>query len=278
MDPRLQRRVQRYGWDKAAPLYESYWRQQLAPAQDRLLDLAALTPGERVLDIACGTGLVTFPAAALVGASGHVTATDLSEAMVARVAHDAAARSLRHVTAQRMDAERLDLPDASFDAVLCALGLMYVPDPLAALREFHRVLRPGGRMVAAVWGARKHCGWAEIFPIVDRRVESDVCPMFFQLGTGDALSATAHAAGFRDLVVDRLRTTLEYDSDEAAIGAAFAGGPVALAYSRFDAATRGEAHDEYLASIAPFRRPGGYSIPGEFVVVRGRVLPPSSTP
>ena len=270
MDPRLQRRVQRYGWDKAAPLYEQFWQRQLAPAQQRLLEVAALQPGERVLDVACGTGLVTFPAADAVGPSGEVVATDLSDAMVTSVAGGARDRGLAHVSARRMDAEALDLPDASFDAVLCALGLMYVPDPRQALTEFRRVLRPGGRAVVAVWGARRRCGWAEIFPIVDRRVASEVCPMFFQLGTGDALATLARDAGFADVVTDRLSTVLEYGSDEEACGAAFAGGPVALAYSRFDDPTRAEAHAEYLASIAPYRTGRGYAIPGEFAVTRGR--------
>src|SRR5438093_4963299 len=91
-------------------------------------------------------------------------------------------------------------------------------------------------------GARDKCGWAEIFPIVDRRVASDVCPLFFQLGTGDMLRHTMERAGFTAIVVNRLSTTLQYMSDEEACGGAFAGGPVALAYSRFDASTRDEAH------------------------------------
>ena len=266
MDPRLQRRVQRYGWDKAAPYYERHWQRQLAPAQRRLLDLAAIAPGEHVLDVACGTGLVTFPAAEATGAAGSVVATDLSEAMVEVVGAEAVRRGLPQVTARRMDAEQLDFAGATFDVVLCALGLMYVPDPVRALREFRRVLRPGGRAALAVWGARARCGWAEIFPIVDRRVASEVCPMFFQLGTGDALAMAAREAGFATIASERLSTTLEYTTDEEACLAAFAGGPVALAYSRFDAATRGEAHAEYLASIARYRTPDGYAIPGEFVV------------
>lgn len=268
MDARLQRRVQRYGWDKAAAHYEQYWSRQLDPAQRRLLALAALEPGERVLDIACGTGLVTFPAADAVGPSGTVVATDLSEVMVARVAGEAARRGARQVSSARMDAEALDGPDASFDAALCALGLMYVPDPLRALSEIHRVLRSGGRAVVAVWGSRDRCGWAEIFPIVDRRVASDVCPMFFQLGTGDNLRYRLERAGFADIDVVRLPSPLRYESAEAACGAAFAGGPVALAYSRFDDQTRAEAEAEYLASIEPWRNGEGYDIPGEFVIAR----------
>jgi ubiquinone/menaquinone biosynthesis C-methylase UbiE len=269
MDPRLQRRVQRYGWDKASSLYEHYWQQQLAPAQDCLLSLAALRRGENVLDVACGTGLVTFRAADAVGPSGSVTATDISDAMVAAVTEEARRRGIDTVRALRMDAESAELPDAAFDAALCALGLMYVPDPVVALGEMRRTLVSGGRAVAAVWGARKNCGWADIFPIVESRVESEVCPMFFQLGTGDQLERAFTAAGFTDVAGSRLSSILHYQSAEDACGAAFAGGPVALAYSRFDAPTRESAHAEYLASIEPWRSGDGYDVPGEFVVVKG---------
>jgi ubiquinone/menaquinone biosynthesis C-methylase UbiE len=272
MDARLQRRVQRYGWDRAAASYEGYWQQQLAPAQERLLALAVLQPGERVIDVAAGTGLVTFRAAALVGPSGSVMATDISEGMVARLAKEAARREAANVTAMRMDAEALDVPEGSFDAALCALGLMYVPDAVAALEAMRRALRPGGRAVVAVWGARNRCGWAEIFPIVDARVQSDVCPMFFQLGTGERLRAALEAAGFGVVSSERLPSVLHYESAEAACGAAFEGGPVALAYSRFDQATREAAHAEYLASIESWRIGRGYDVPGEFVIARGSRL------
>jgi len=269
MDAKLQRRIQRYGWDKAAPLYERYWQDQLAPARERLFALAALRPGEQVLDVACGTGLVTFPAAAAVTPAGRVVGADISEAMVTAVRAEAASRGLTQITAERMDAESLQVPERSFDVVLCALGLMYVPDPVRALRQSLDVLRPGGRLVAAVWGARRNCGWAEIFPIVDARVQSEVCPMFFQLGTGDRLAQTAAEAGFTDITSERISATLRYASADDAVGAAFAGGPVALAYSRFEEQVRDEAHAEYLASIEPYRAGEGYEIPGEFVVVRG---------
>jgi len=265
MEPELQRRVQRYGWDRASASYESFWAEQLRPAQDLLLRLAGIRPGERVIELASGTGLVTFRIAEQLAGTGHLVATDISQKMV-DVVRSRAEREGIPVDARRMDAEALDFPDGSFDVALCALGLMYCPDPPTAMREMHRVLVPGGRAAAAVWGARRNCGWAEIFPIVERRVASDVCPLFFQLGTGDAMAETFRFAGFDDVRSERLDVILRYATAEDAIGAAFAGGPVALAYSRFDDQTRDAAHREYLESIASYQRGNGYEIPGEYVV------------
>lgn len=269
MHPDLQRRVQRYGWDRAAEYYEPFWQAQLRPAQSRLLKLADLQPGERILDVACGTGLVTFPAAKAVVPEGSIVGTDLSEGMIEMARQIATKRGVENVVFEHMDAEALELPDGTFDAALCSLGLMYMPDPVQALREMRRVLRPGGRAVAAVWGARKNCGWAEVFPIVDRRVKSDVCPLFFQMGTGDTLEATFKEAGFENTTSERFSVVLHYDTPEAACDAAFWGGAVALAWRKFDHPTRESAKEEYLASIAPFRNGDGYDLPGEFVVTRG---------
>ena len=269
MEAKLQRRVQRYGWNKAAAYYDSFWSEQLRPAQDLMQSLAALQPGERVLDIACGTGLVTLRAAEAVGSRGFVAASDISEDMVASVAAAAAARGFGG-DFRRMDAEALQHPDAEFDAVLCALGLMYVAEPPNAVREMRRVLRPGGRAAAAVWGARRNCGWAEIFPIVERRTASDVCPMFFALGTGSALAGAFRSAGFADVREERISVPIVFPTADAAIGAAFIGGPVALAHSRFDEATRESAYAEYLTSIEMYRQGEAYHVPGEFVAVVGR--------
>ena len=270
MDPRLQRRVQRYGWDKAAEFYEGGWQEQLEPAQTLLLEMAALREGERALDVACGTGLVTFRAVDAVGAGGEVVGTDISQTMVDMAAKSAATKGFGQVSFECMDAEKLHLDDESFDVALCALGLMYYPDPVKALTEMHRALKPGGRPAVAVWGQRERCGWAEIFPIVDFRVSTEVCPLFFQLGNGDGLSIALDMAGFADVEVERISTTLHYESEESALGAVFAGGPVAMAYSRFDAETRDSAHADYLSSIESYRKGEGYEIPGEFVVARGR--------
>jgi ubiquinone/menaquinone biosynthesis C-methylase UbiE len=270
MNPDFQRRIQRYGWDAAASHYDASWQSQLRPAQRRLLDVANLKPGERVVDIACGTGLVTLPAADAVGTEGEVLAVDLSDDMVSMLQARLDQGPYEHVRVARMDAEALGIPNGSFDAALCSLGLMYVPNPEQAAREMHRVLAEGGRAVAVVWGRRDQCGWAEIFPIVDRRVSSDVCPLFFQLGTADTLEQTFQQAGFQVDSSERFNVDLHFKSPDAACDAAFWGGAVALAWRKFDEPTRKAARSEYLDSIEQFRDGDGYAIPGEFVVVAGR--------
>lgn len=266
MEPRLQRRVQRYGWDKAVGSYECSWQRRLAPAQARLLERAAARPGERVLDVACGTGLVSFPLAEAVSPAGHVLGTDLSQAMVEAARERAAAQAVAQASFECMGAEALALADGSFDLAVCSLGLMYVPDTLAALRELHRVLRPGGRAALLVWGARARCGWAEVFPIVDARVASEVCPLFFRLGGEGVLAGELAQAGFAEPAVERMRTTLPFADDEDVRVAFMEGGPVALAYDRFDGPTRRAVDADYLASVAPYRNGRGYAIPAEFVL------------
>lgn len=272
MDPKLQKRVQRYGWDLAIETYEPLWSAQLAVAQTALLDAAALSQGERVLDVACGTGLVTFAAARQVGPGGSVVGVDISGRMVEGAAQRAEADGVAGVSFARMDAEALDLPDGAFDVALCALGLMYLPDPEFAGAEMRRVLRPGGRMVLSTWGERTRCGWAPAFEIVDAEVASDVCPLFFRLGQGEALAKLCVEAGFGAIERRRIPTSLDYPDADSACDAAFKGGPFALAWSRFDEPTRHRARSRYLEAIAPWRQEGGaYALPAEFVVVSARV-------
>ncbi len=196
MEAALQRRIQRYGWDKAAAYYEAFWQNQLKPAQDILLQMADLQPGEMVLDVACGTGLVSFEALKRVGENGQLLGTDISDKMVEMASGLAAQKGENRIRFERMDAEELNLESNLFDVALCALGLMYVPDPEKALKEMHRVLKPGGRAITAVWGQRVKCGWADIFETVDRHVASEVCPMFFNLGNADMLKLHMKEAWF----------------------------------------------------------------------------------
>jgi ubiquinone/menaquinone biosynthesis C-methylase UbiE len=271
MQPKLQRRIQRYGWDLAAGDYEPLWRTQLASAQKELLALARLAPGERVLDVACGTGIVTLGAAHAVGANGYVLGVDLSGQMVDSGRRRAEALGLSNTRFERMDAEQLDLPDAGFDVALCSLGLMYAPEPEQAVREMRRVLRPGGRMVIAVWGERSRCGWASVFEIVDAEVVGEVCPLFFRLGQQGALAHMCSEAKLTVTAECRIDATLFYADGVEACDAAFVGGPVAMAWSRFGDDVRARARTRYLESIAPWRHGESYRVPGEFVVVAAEV-------
>jgi SAM-dependent methyltransferase len=273
LEARLQRRVQRYGWDRAVDAYARHWHKPLAGLHDDMLTTARLSTGESVLDLACGTGVVAIAAAQAVGPTGTVVGVDIADAMVAAAEARALGLGLAQAHFARMDAEQLTLPDAHFDAALCALGLMYIPDPTAALRELNRVLRPGGRAVLAVWGERTRCGWAPLFEIVDAEVRSDVCPLFFGLGQGDALARCCTAAGL-DVVEQRKRIdTLDYADGEEACAAAFVAGPVALAWSRFDEATRQRVQQRYLEAVSPWRNGQGYRIPAEFSTVMVRRMP-----
>jgi SAM-dependent methyltransferase len=144
---------------------------------------------------------------------------------------------------------------------------MYVPAPEQAVREMRRVLRPGGRMAIVVWGERSRCGWSAVFPIVDAEVSSEVCPLFFRLGKKDALARLCADAKFDTIEQHRFSATLSYADADEACSAAFLGGPVALAWSRFNADARARVRRRYTEAIASWRFDDGYRVPGEFVIV-----------
>ena len=262
--------MQRYGWDAASAYYEDGWRGPLAPAQRTLLEMAALQTGERVIEAAAGSGLVTKMIARTVGPTGEVMATDLSQNMVDLTARQCAAEGLDWVRTARVSADDLAVEEGHFDAALCALGLMYVPDPRLAVASMRRAVRSGGRVAATVWGERKNCGWAEIFPIVDARVQSEVCPLFYGCGAPGALHRDFEEAGLRDIREHRQQESLEFQNDRVLLTAMLIGGPVALAVKRFTPEVLTEVETEFLSSVEQHRvADGRYLIPGEFVTAVG---------
>jgi len=269
MHPNLQRRVQRYGWDKAATYYENYWQEQLKPAHDLLMEKSNVQAGDNIIDIAAGTGLISFRLADNTGEKGNLLATDISDEMVNIGNNSSQIANRKNVIFKRMDAENLDIENDTYDLATCALGLMYFPEPDKSLSEMYRVLKPGGRAVVAVWGSRKKCGWSDLFPIVDKRVNTDVCPMFFNLGETEVIKYPFEHAGFSNIKIEKIESNLKYTSDEEACNASFLGGPVSMAYSRFDDKTKKEAQLEYIKSIAKYKTIDGYEIPGEFVICSG---------
>ncbi|MDX6720183.1 MAG: hypothetical protein QOJ63_2437, partial [Solirubrobacteraceae bacterium] len=148
-------------WSAVAPAWgenADYADSRASTLSARLLALADPGPNERVLELACGPGGLGLAAAELVP-GGEVVLSDVAAEMVAIAARRARERGLANVSTAVIDLEAIDAPDASFDAVICREGLMFAVDPALALREIHRVLAPGGRFAAAVWGPRARNPW-----------------------------------------------------------------------------------------------------------------------
>lgn len=147
-------------WSVVADVWEQeqeHTEQHTAALTAGVLQSLALQPGERVLELGCGTGALAQRLAAAVGTTGHVLASDVAAGMV-----EVARRSLAHapqLEVQQLDASSTGLPDASFDAVVFVMGLMFLEQPAAAVAEIRRVLRPGGRAVVACWAGPEHNPW-----------------------------------------------------------------------------------------------------------------------
>jgi len=166
-----------------------------------LLRAAHIAPGMRVLDIASGTGLAAEAALGVVGPAGHLTAADLSAAMV-----DKARTRLgkaKNVSVAVEDGQALSFSDGSFDAVVCSLGLMFFPDPLRGLVEFRRVLRPGGRAAVSVNTAPERSYNTRINVAIARHAGSlaEAAARVFSLGDETKLRSLFEAADFRDVEI-----------------------------------------------------------------------------
>jgi ubiquinone/menaquinone biosynthesis C-methylase UbiE len=270
MDPRVFRRVQRYGWDAATSAYDRTWVPLLEWLTESCVERAEPRAGERFLDLATGTGVGAFAAARAVGRSGAVTGLDISQKMVTLASLRAANDGVGNVAFQRRDMEDTGASDGAFDAVTCAFGLMFAAERAAAFAEIARVTAPGGRVSICVWGRRAACGFAQVFPIVDAHVESEVCPLFFSLGVPGAPRASLERAGFTDVVEESVPVTLSWESADEACQAMLEGGAVAMAWSRFSAETRAVVRAEYLASLEPFRRGDRYQVAAEVMFATAR--------
>ncbi len=144
-------------WDKISNLYLEEVDQRFAAVIDAVIDRAAIRSGEYVLDLGTGTGSVALRVASIVGDDGRVIGNDISQDMLRIAAQRANELNLTNVEFQEGRAESIPAEDSSFDVVLASLSLMYVIDRGAAAREIGRVLRPGGRFIAAVWAAPDEC-------------------------------------------------------------------------------------------------------------------------
>ena len=138
-------------------------RQIYGAATEMMLDLAAVQPGSRVLDVAAGTGEQTLMAARRVGGTGYVLATDHSSSMLNVAAEAARKEGLTNVETRVMNAENLELDVDSFDAVICRQALMLFPNPAKGLTEMRRVVKPEGKVAVIVFSALEKNPYQGIF-------------------------------------------------------------------------------------------------------------------
>jgi SAM-dependent methyltransferase len=213
---------QRKQWTSAAPAWErrtTWFEENIRDLAMWFCEAAHLAPGKRVIDIACGTGQPSITAAAVVGPSGHVVATDISRGMIEAASRRARAARLGNIEFREMDAQRLDFYANRFDAATCSFGLMFCPNPLAALSEIHRVLVPGGRVALTVWDVPAQNPFftsiaKPLEPYLPPAPPDPDAPGVFRLSPPGRVESLLIEAGFEDVAVVSRPRVFEYASLE----------------------------------------------------------------
>jgi len=200
-------------WDKWFPILED-GAQVLS---DRMVALAGIGPGDRVLDVATGLGEPAATAARAVGVSGHVDGVDLSPGMLDFAQRRADRLGLTNLSFREADANALEVPEQPYDAILCRWGLMFMQDLKATLQSFHALLKPGGRVVAAIWGAPEDApalsmGNRIVLSALDLPPPNEGAGTPFALSDVDAATKTFGESGFRDVSGEWLPVTYIFES------------------------------------------------------------------
>lgn len=265
-------------WDSVAPGWEANARfvdDQLAPATGALLDAAAIGDGDAVLDLAAGPGGAGLAAAPRVGSGGSVVLSDVSAEMVAVAARRASASP--HVSTAVFDQSTIPLADASFDAVISRHGLMFVEEPVAAVAEAVRVLRPGGRYATMTWGPRESNPWlAVVLDAVGDQFGVPFPPPTvrgpFSLGDAGLLTTLLGEAGLEDVTVEVMSAPMHARSlDEWWERVPKLAGPLAIALGGMEPevrdaiATRATQAGEKAAA----RESDGIVFPGSVLIGSG---------
>jgi ubiquinone/menaquinone biosynthesis C-methylase UbiE len=236
--------------------YERYFVPTIgAPLARDLIERAQLRSGEQVLDVACGTGVVARLAAERVGGSA-VTGVDINPGMleVARRADGGAA-----IEWHEASAEALPLGDATFDVVLCQIGLQFFPDRPGALREMRRILRPGGRVVLSVPGPTPRL-FAVLQQALNRHVGAQAAGFVatvFSLHDVDELRGLLESGGFTDAHARSDSETLSAPAAEEFLWQYVYSTPIAAAVAGLDEDSRGAFEREVVAGWEPFAEGGG---------------------
>ena len=266
-DPVRFKQTTRVQWDQAAEAWDRWgpllhaW---LGPSTETLFDMLQLSAGQRVLDVAAGAGEQSL-------------ATDLSPRILEFAASAAAAAGLANIETRALDGEELDLPPASFDAVISRVGLIYFPDQLRALAGMRRALRPGGRIGAIVYSTGdKNPFFSVPVSIIRRRAQLPPPlpgqPGPFSLGAPGALEALFQRAGLREIEVRAIAAPVRLASAAECVRfekESF--GALHQMLSSLDEAARAEAWAEIQVELQKFEQPGaGFVGPCEMLVAVGR--------
>lgn len=275
-DPEQYKETTRQQWQHAAEAWHRWeptlgtW---LGPATEVLLDLARVGPGSRVLDVASGAGEPAITAAKRVGPEGYVLATDISGNILEFARQAAHRHGVGEIVETRvMDGEKLELPEASFDAVLSRVGLIYFPDQQGALGEMRRVLKPGGRVAAVVYTTPEHNRFFSIpVSIIRRRAQlpppSPGQPGPFSLGGPGVLDEAYRRAGFRDIETRVVSSPLRLPSATDCVRferESF--GALHQMLAGLSEEERQDVWDEIERELRQFEGPGGFEGPCELIV------------
>ena len=195
--------------------YESHMVPSLfAPWATHLVQRANPQLGERILDIACGTGIVARTVAPLVGSRGTVMGLDANPDMI-DTARAAAERDHLAIEWHTSPAEQLPFPNKHFDLILCQFGLMFFKDKNAALQEMHRVLRKGGRLVLSVWqDLDRHPFYQTLHDVSLRHFGKSSVEAVFSLGNADKLRTLLTNSSFRQVEIEPLSLTARFPQPE----------------------------------------------------------------
>lgn len=222
-----------------------------------LLGELGVQPGERVLDVATGPGVVARLAAAAVGPSGSVVGCDISPSMLAIARSHPSPENAAPIDYRECPADRLAAADSAFDVVACQQGLQFFPDRLAALAECRRALRPGGRVGIAVWSRlEENPPFAALVTAVGEVLGADAANRFrggpWGLDDADELRGLVSGAMFEDVRVVRRTVPVAFEGGPAQVLAVLATSPVADEVAQLDAGRREQlagAADRALASL-----------------------------
>jgi ubiquinone/menaquinone biosynthesis C-methylase UbiE len=257
----------------SAELYERYVaRYLLGPWAPSLVDAARLSTGERVLDVACGTGIVARSAAERVGQAGKVVGVDLNPGMI-RVARSLPAPMGAHIEWLERCALNLRLESTSFDAVLCQQGLQFFPDKLQGLREMRRVLVQGGRLALSVWTGTGLYNSA-VAKALARFAGRDVALRFCgsrQVPAREELQRFAMEAGFSDVEVRVNRINVRLPCPEKFVLDHLAATPVAPLIAAADPEARKQIGVSVADQLRPYADVGGVIYPEETHVLKAHV-------